>query len=632
MYDAWQSIGEEMVSNNGKYVVYTINPQEGDGALVIQTSDGKYKKEIARGYDATITEDNLFVVFKIKPLFKETREAKIKKRKPDEMPKDSLGIVGLGKDSVIKVAGVKNYKTPGKSGGWLAYIFEKGFPLPLKSQPDSLTRLYNMARMADSLDHVADSLRNKAAEAKTKGMSILLPNKKTEKAPVEEGSGLILKNTLTGEDKKFALVKDYLFSKNGKKLLIETTDSEKDPLSRACILLVSLPEIKIDTVMKNFNEAANFAFDENGSQLAFVAERDSSKTSLHKFYKLWYYKDGFDSAVSKADKNSPGIAHGMAISENYKPHFSQSGSRLFFGLATIKPLKDTTVPDFEKAGLDIWNYKDDELQPEQLVNLEKDLKRSYLTVWDADKNLILQLGDEKIPEVESTKEGDGSTFYASSDFGKRAPKQWQGFAFKDVYAINTNTGERKLIIKNFKGNIYPSYTGKYLLLYDDKQKNYSCYNSKTGQLYKVAADIKAPLYDEENDVPDDPPPYGIAKWMEADQYVLIYDRYDIWKVDPNGKEKSMVITLGRKAKFQYRKLNFDPDEKFITMGQQLILQAYDEAKKNYGLSVISLNEAKLNGAFEYTLAGYNILSTAKSKNANTIIYLKENFESPPNVF
>jgi hypothetical protein len=36
VYDGWQSIGEKAISNNGMYVVYAVNPQEGDGKLVLQ--------------------------------------------------------------------------------------------------------------------------------------------------------------------------------------------------------------------------------------------------------------------------------------------------------------------------------------------------------------------------------------------------------------------------------------------------------------------------------------------------------------------------------------------------------------------------------------------------------------------
>src|SRR6188474_2049414 len=86
VYDGWQSIGERMISNDGKWVVYTVTVQEGDNELVIQSSDAKYKKTIPRGYNAVITEDSRFAIFKIRPFYKETRDARIKKKRPDDMP------------------------------------------------------------------------------------------------------------------------------------------------------------------------------------------------------------------------------------------------------------------------------------------------------------------------------------------------------------------------------------------------------------------------------------------------------------------------------------------------------------------------------------------------------------------
>jgi hypothetical protein len=48
VYDGWQSIGERMISNDGKWVVYAVTVQEGDNELVIQSAaaDAKYKKTI----------------------------------------------------------------------------------------------------------------------------------------------------------------------------------------------------------------------------------------------------------------------------------------------------------------------------------------------------------------------------------------------------------------------------------------------------------------------------------------------------------------------------------------------------------------------------------------------------------
>ena len=109
-------------------------------------------------------------------------------------------------------------------------------------------------------------------------------------------------------------------------------------------------------------------------------------------------------------------------------------------------------------------------------------------------------------------------------------------------------------------------------MYDERKKQYSVYNASTNQTYTVAKDIPYLLYDEENDMPDDPNAYGIVKWMEDDKYVLLYDRYDVWKVDPTGKEKSVAITNGRKEKLQYRYVNVDSEEKFIKANQAALLK------------------------------------------------------------
>ena len=169
VYDGWKSIGEKLISHDGQFVVYTINPQEGDGELVIQNPATKFKKTIARGYNAVITEDSRYLVFKIKPLFQDTRQAKIKKKKADEMSKDTLAIIELGKEDILKIPRVKNYKTPEKGFGWIAYQLEK--PLPdtaKKTKPvydSAKAKTDRLVKLADSvIRHSIDSIKGKISD------------------------------------------------------------------------------------------------------------------------------------------------------------------------------------------------------------------------------------------------------------------------------------------------------------------------------------------------------------------------------------------------------------------------------------------------------------------------------------
>ncbi len=610
VYDGWQSIGEKYISNDGKFVVYTITPQEGDALLVIQQTDGKKLLELQRGYAATISEDNRYVFCKIKPAYQQTRDAKIKKKKADDMPKDSLAVINMASMQVEKFAKVKSFKLPEKSSVWLAWQYEKPAADTTKKKDSTV----KAAAAGDGLFADAEETGNGG-------------DKK------EEGTLLMLRNLVTNTTDSFTAVTEYLFDEHGTKLLLESSGSKKDSV-KPSVIVYSLDAAVKDTILYNFNDAKAYAWDTLGKQLAFVAERDSSAKALQKFYKLYYYTAGNDSAKIIADRFTAGLPANYAISENADIHFSASGKRLLIGTAPILPPKDTTLPEFERVNVDVWNYRDDDLMTVQLKNLDKDLKKNYLAVWDVATQQLTQLGDENFRLVRETLEGDGNIFYTATDTGHRVERQWQGYTFSDIYAVNPATGARKLITKKFKGNTYASYTGKYLLLYDDIKRGYSVYNGITGQFYKVAADIKYPLYDEENDVPDDPNAYGIAKWMEDDKYVLIYDRYNVWKVDPEGKEKSIPLfdELFTRYKLERRYLTTDKNEKFIDGKKELCFKFFLEADKTNYVAVGTLSNNGQMVEFVTMASGPAINSFLKAKNAGVYVYSKESYQKSPDLF
>jgi dipeptidyl aminopeptidase/acylaminoacyl peptidase len=665
VYDSWQSIGERMISNDGKWVVYTINVQEGDNELVIQSSDAKYKKTVARGYNAVISEDNRFAIFKIKPTYQETREAKIKKKKPDDMPKDSLAVVELGKDSVYKVAKAKTYKVPEKGFGWVAYHLEKK-PEPekpkspsadatskktidsLKRKIDSLLVVVSQPNVVtgkkkkigspekdDSAEMITDSYEIDSHESRLTSEESDAEGDDPAAAPIPEGTDLVLKNLISGEEKTFPLVSEYYFDRKGTRLLLETTKNSKDSLSKASIWLLDLSNMQKKMISTGGNDFKNFSFSEDGSQLAFVAERNAKPKELQKFYKLWYYKNGMDTASLIADKNSVGMKLGMTISEFGTINFSKSGKRLFFGTAPIQAPRDTNLVDFELAKLDVWHYNDDYLQPTQLNRLQRDLQENFLAVYDVERNTIKQLGSKEIPTVYQTNEGDGEIVVGVTDFGKRVQSQWTGNTLKDVYAINVADGSKKLVIKDLNGFLSPQYispTGKYIMWYDRKAKNYFTWDGK--ETRNITAKIKVPIWDEENDTPDYPNPYGVMAWEKDDKTVFIYDRYSIWKVNPDGSNSPQLVIGDRKNKKDYRYIRVNQEERFIVPRQSMVFRTFNENSKKAGLwdgqysNNMSIADLKpINSDDEFFIGQVN-----KAENANVFIFSKENFTESPNLY
>lgn len=651
VYDAWQSIGERMVSNDGQWAVYTITPQEGDNELVIQKVDDSYRKTVARGYNAVITEDSRYVIFRIKPFYKETRDARIKKKKPEDMPKDSLAIIELGKDSMWRIPKVKSYSTPREAAGWAAYHLEK--------KPDDKPRavVTNGAnkKVVDSLQRTIDSLErllSRQSETKKKKKrkdegdpdpgddsfetvktSLDAEGDDVLFTPVPEGTDLVLRNLLTGEEKKFAFVSEYAFAKNGKKLVAEATRNSKDSLSKSSVFVVDLNNLEIDTISKGGNEFKGFTWSDDGSQLAFLAEREAKQKDLQRFFKVWYYKDGMDTAMMLVDKNSIGMNLGMTVSENSVVKFSKSGKRLFFGTAPIQPARDTTLVEIDLVKLDIWHYNDDYLQPTQLRRLQRDLQENFLAVYDMGKNEITQLGSREIPMVYETGEGDGEIFVGVSDFGNRVESQWTGNTKKDIYIINVTDGSREKILDNFPGIISPQYispNGKYVMWYDRKAKHFFVYDGKESR--NITKKIKAPLWNEEFDMPDDPTPYGMMRWTDNEDAVFIYDKFSVWRVDPLGKAEPELFIDGRKKNKVFRYVVTDPEKRSIKKGDTLIFRSIDETTKNSGLWKYYWNET---GAGLIPVRSENPVSVGfpvAAKGNNAYLFTVESYTKSPDLY
>jgi hypothetical protein len=87
--------------------------------------------------------------------------------------------------------------------------------------------------------------------------------------------------------------------------------------------------------------------------------------------------------------------------------------------------------------------------------------------------------------------------------------------------------------------------------------------------------------------PPKPIRYGIAGWAEGDRAVFIYDRYDIWRLDPDGSKVPVNATrnFGRKNFVKLRYVKLDPEEENIDTSKPVLLSAFDERSKSSGFFV-----------------------------------------------
>ncbi len=573
VYDAWQSIKEVVAHPQGEFVVYNITPQEGDGVLVIRNLKAGSDLKIERGTKPVFSEDGQFLIAKISPLFAEIRKAKIDKKKPDEMPKDSMVIVHLKENRMEKIPAVKSFQIAEHGNGVLAYLKDKKGDI----------------------------------------------NK--------EGSELILRDLNSNTNHSYNNIASYSLHPKALGCVMYQVKSKSNP---AKVLLVTIADSVGKVISSHFNSATGFCWDESDKQLAYLIEQDSTDKGLQKNYTLAFYKADADTASRIVKRTHPDLPAQYTIGGDRKLQFSKSGAHLEFGIQPILPVKDTSLPEFERASLDIWHYEDASLQPMQLKNLDASLKSTETVLYHTQSNSLTYLGKIKERDLMSTKEGDGLLTYAILDSNYALASQWQGYSLKDIYAIHNENGKRTLIQKAWKGNLMSAaYDGTKLVYYDEARKKYMAYDAILGKQMQIAKDIKYSLYDEENDVPDDPNAYGIAKWMDDNQHLIVYDRYDLWLVDANGIKPSIALTNGRKNKTIYRFVETDKDRNTLSSTSAILLKGFNENNKTESLVHLQLGS---NQSFEINNLPMHYTTIVGAKNTNTIAVLQEDEKTAPNVY
>lgn len=147
--------------------------------------------------------------------------------------------------------------------------------------------------------------------------------------------------------------------------------------------------------------------------------------------------------------------------------------------------------------------------------------------------------------------------------------------------IDPTTGARTLIGRKLDGNVQLSPGAGYAIWFENGQ--WQAYATATGKRVNLTDKLPVKFQDEEFDSPDVPPPYGIGGWTTGDKRVLIYDRFDIWEVDPSGAAAPRNLTEGEGRRgMTFRVVNLDRDDPFIDVNTPLLLRAVDSLTKASG--------------------------------------------------
>lgn len=367
---------------------------------------------------------------------------------------------------------------------------------------------------------------------------------------------------------------------------------------------------------------------EKGNLLAFLYCEE--KDSVYKALNLWLSIQN-QPAQQIASRSSKEFPDGWVISEHGKLEFSENGQRLFFGTSPEPQQKDTTQLAENLPLVEIWKWDEHTQYTVQKFEKENDLKRTFRGVYHLPSGKLIQLAKADKPEIILGDKGNANLALLSTTLPYPTTSMWEGKDRKDYYVVSLENGETKPLKMNTTDRVRLSPTGKYAWWYAAADSSWYAASLDERQEKRLTYPSQFIAWNEENDVPDLPSSYGTVGWTQGDEYLLLYDRYDIWQADPTLRKPLMNLTVnGRQNKLSYRYVVLDPEIRFIDTRNPSLLHGFQGITKGSGYYSTRLSSASQ--PKELITGNYSIELAAKAKQTNALIYKKETFEEYPEIY
>ena len=583
-FDIWNTIRSQSISNNGKLIMYSLERGEKDRFLRIKDEKAKSIFNYDRVAGGQFTYDSKNAIFTIKAWKDSITEMTRKKVKKSKMPKDTLAIFNIKNKSLTKIANVKSFKVPQKWAGYVAYL------------------LHDIKTPA--------SKNNK----KTK-------SKKKKRVSAKNGYHLVLRNLATQKEDTIRYVKSYSFAKEGKSLTYISTG--KTGAKKGGVYVLNLNNNKTTEVFTASNKTKYYqlTLNDSGNKLGFVVDTDSTK-ALIRPHQLYVWK-GSGKAKEIVDKNA--ASKGYKISSNGRISFSKDNSKMYFGLATLPIVKDTTLLKNEIVNVEVWAYDSPRLYTVQEIQARRDRTKSYTTALHLSSDNIVQLATTEYPNATIGNEGDSENVLISNPTPYMLESQWSAIRASDYAIVNSFSGKVNKILTKVAGGVRLSPNGKFAYGYNTVDSTWFAYdisNNKKLDLTKGKV-----FYNELNDTPNHPRSYGSAGWTKDDEAILIYDRYDIFKFNPRTGQ-STKLTNGRASKTVYRYARLDREDRFIDESKKWLLTTFNETTKNSGYYEYN---AKRNRGKQLVDGPYRYSNPIKAKDDNNVLFTRQSFIDFPNL-
>ncbi len=609
-YDEWRGISGSSLSPDGTWAAYTLSPVVGEGELVLRATTGTTEYQVPRGFTgrpqlqpsadssarfsaqpAQFSANSRFAVVLIYPPRADVERARA--RRGAAPLRNALALVNLADGAVARVPAVRSYRLARNGGRFVAYLL------------DDTTAA---ARTAPPAPGTASLAAGPSATSRR-----------------ENGTTLVLRELATATETRIEGVTNYAFDENEQWLGYTVTT--RDGVDNG-VFVRALASGTVTPVITGQASYRSMTFDRKGTQLLFSSDvNDSLPRPRFAVYHAALMSAKGKGITARRLVSSADAPTGMMIAERGRLDFTREGNAVLFSLA---PLPMDSIPAdslVDKAVYDLWHWQDTKIQAQQKVDAGRDRNRSHLAVYHLATNRWTKLGNDSLNVVVSS---DARRVLGLNSVEYAIPQFW-GERATDAYLVDPTSGAKTLIAKKVRGNPQLSPGGNYVTWFENGEwMTYATASGSTRSLTAAITTVK--FQDEEFDSPDIPPPYGLAGWTTDDKRVLVYDRFDIWEVDPSGAFPPVPLTdgQGRRMGVTFRVIDLDRDEPFLDPAEPLLLRAVDTLTKASGFwrEWISAREMPE----KLVMADRNFAGLQKARNAEQYLLTHGTFREFPDLY
>ncbi len=370
--------------------------------------------------------------------------------------------------------------------------------------------------------------------------------------------------------------------------------------------------------------------------------------------------------VIELNAKSAGVPSGLVLSSDRALEWGDKDGVLYFGLREPRPPRSRTAnvftapnpggaapgagntgqiaaapqTDAEVPSLILWHWKDPRPQAQQQVQEGQDKAFSYLAAYNMVTAKVVKLADPRLREVSV---GPKDSWAVASDASAYERVQGiSGVSFRDIYAINVSTGERKLIQAKVPGGGGGGGRGggPSLSFSPDNNKyayfdagDWKTYDFSTGATKTITTGVPSQFWNTEDDHNQVKPAIGgaLVGWTKDGAQVFVRDNWDLWRLPVGATGAAVNLTSNGKTeqiRYQTRVLSDPRDRGIIDVAKPMFMETYGEWTKKEGLvQVDALKGGVKTIAWEEAKVDYR-----KARDANIWVYARQSVVKYPDFY